>query len=182
MIDGGLDYDKTLETNKIVFKGQTYQKIISFIFIVIMVSWSFGVSYYIFSSLTKNNPTLIVYFIAVLFPIIILTLIGLEVRALLTRNKLKEIEISIGINKAKIKLLEAAKNLKWEFYSNLDHYMVLRTENEFLSDCQNITLIFSSNNRVYFHSINYPNDYIRPSWFNTNYEKLLYEYQKIEKK
>jgi hypothetical protein len=181
MIDGGLDYNKTLETNKIVFKGQTYQKVISFIFIVIMVSWAFGVSYYIFKNLTKNNPSLIVYFIALFLSIIIFTLIGFEVRTLLTRDRLKEIEINIGISEAKAKLLEAAKNINWELYSNLDHYLVLRTENEFFSDCQNITLIFFPNNRIYFHSINFPNDYIRLSWFNTNYEKLLNEYQRIEK-
>lgn len=181
MIDGGLNYDKTLETNKIVFKGQTYQKVISYIFILIMIGWACGVSYSIFTTQIKNNPSQIDYFIAVFFPIIILSLIGFEIRLLLTRDKLKEIEINIGMSKAKKKLVEATKNLNWELYSNFDHYMIFRTENSFLYDCQTITLIFSPDNRVYFHSIDFPNDYIRPARFDSNYEKLMNEYQRIEK-
>jgi hypothetical protein len=181
MIDGGLDYNKTVETNKIVFKRQTYQKVMSYIFILIMVCWAFGVSYYIFTNQIKNNPSYIDYFIAVLFPFLILTLIGFEIRILLTRDKLKEIEINIGISKAKTKLIEATGNLNWELYSNFDHYMIFRTENSFLDDCQTITIIFFPNNKVYFHSVNFPNDYTRPARFDNNYEKLLKEYQEIEK-
>ena len=181
MIDGGLNYDKTVETNKIVFNGQTYQKVTSYIFILIMIVWACGVSYYIFTNQIKNNPSQIDYLIAVLFPLIIFTLIGLEIRVLLTRDKLREIEINIGVSKVKTKLVEATGNLNWELYSKFDHYMIFRTENSFLNDCQTITLVFFPDNRVYFHSLNFPNDYIRPARFDNNYEKLLTEYQRIEK-
>lgn len=181
MIDGGLNYGKTVETNKIVFKGQTYQKVMSYIFILIMIGWAFGVSYYIFTNQIKNIPSQIDYFIAVLFPLIILTLIGYEIQLLLTRDKLKEIEINIGFSKAKTKLVEATENLNWELYSKFDHYMIFRTENSFLNDSQTITLVFFPDNRIYFHSINFPNDYMRPARFDSNYEKLMTAYQRIEK-
>jgi len=181
MIDGGLNYDKTVETNKIVLKGQTYQKVTSYIFIFIMTSLSLGISYSLFTTQLQNDPSKMDYFIAVLFPLLILTLVGFEIRVLLTRDKLKEIEINIGVNKAKTKLVEATGNLNWELYSKFDHYMIFRTDYSFLNDCQTITLVFFPDNRVYFHSINFPNDYIKPARFDNNYEKLMTEYQRIEK-
>jgi len=181
MIDGGLDYDKTVETNKIVFKGQTYQKVTSYIFILIMVSWALGVSYYTFIYQINNSPTTMDYFMTVLFIVVIFALVCYEIRVLLTRNKLKQFEINIGLSLAKTRLLEAAGNLNWELYSNFDHYMIFRTENIFFVDCQTITLIIFPNDIIYFHSINFPNDYLRPSLFDNNYEKLLNEFQKCEK-
>lgn len=117
MIDGGLNYNKTVETKKIVFKGQTYQKITSHIFILIMIVLALGVSYYIFTNQINNNPSGIDCFIAVFFPLIILTFIGLVIRILLTRDKLKEIQINIGVSEAKTKIMEAAENLNWELYA-----------------------------------------------------------------
>ncbi len=181
MIDGGLNYDKTVETNKIVFKGQTYQKVTSYIFIFIMTSFSLGISYSLFTTQLQNDPSKMDYFIAVLFPLLILILIGFEIRELLTRDKLKEIEINIGVSKAKTKLVEASVNLNWELYSKFDQYMIFRTDNSFLNDCQTVTLVFFPDKRVYFHSINFPNDYMRPARFDNNYEKLMTEYQRIEK-
>ena len=35
MIEDGLDYDKTIETNRLVFKGQKSQKVHSYIFLFI---------------------------------------------------------------------------------------------------------------------------------------------------
>ncbi|MDD2798209.1 MAG: hypothetical protein PHV20_06405 [Bacteroidales bacterium] len=181
MIQDGLIYYKTVETNKIVFKGQTYQKITSYIFTLIIFCWALGVSYYIITEQIKNNPSIADYFIAIFFSGLILALSSFEIRTLLTRDKLKEIEITISVGKARTKLLEATANLNWELYSNFDNYMVFRTKNSFLNDCQTVTLIFFPSNRVFFHSINFPNDYIRRSRFNYNYEELLREYQRIEK-
>ena len=181
MIDGGLNYNKTVETKKIVFKGQTYQKITSHIFILIMIVLALGVSYYIFTNQINNNPSGIDCFIAVLFPLIILTFIGLVIRILLTRDKLKEIQINIGVSEAKTKIMEAAENLNWELYAKYNHYMIFRTEKSILNSCQTITLVFFPDDRVYFHSINFPNDYMNPAMFDINYKKLMTEYQRIEK-
>lgn len=181
MIDNGLNYAKTVATNKIVFKGQTYEKVISFIFIFIMTSLSLVISYYLFTTQIQNNPSKMDYFVAVFFPFAIFTLTGIEIKVLLTRDKLKEIDINIEFCNAKMKLLEATKNLDWELYSKFDHYMTFRTDNSLFGDCQTVTIVFFPDNRVYFHSINFPNDYMRPARFDNNYEKLSTEYRRIEK-
>ena len=105
MIQDGLIYDKTVDTNKIVFKGQTYQKISSYIFTLIIFCWSLGVSYYIIIEQIKNKPSIADYFVAIFFSGLILAFAGFEIRTLLTRDQLKEIEITIIIGKAKTKLL-----------------------------------------------------------------------------
>ena len=181
MIVEGIDYDRTVETNKIVFKGQTYQKVTSYIFIFIMTSFSLGLSYSIFKTQLENNPTKSDYFVAVFFPLLIMIIVGLYCKTVLNRDKLKEFEVNESKSKAIEKILDAAKNLNWESQLITEHYLVFETKLGFVKDRQTVTLIIFPDNRIYFNSLNFLNDYMKPARFDENYQELKTEYLRIEK-
>jgi len=180
MIENGFDYDRTVETQRLVFKGQRFQKISSYIFQFIVIVLCLAVSYFIIKSQLDNNPSLTDYFVAVLFPLMILMLAGFVCKNLSTRDKLKEIEPNIYKDKARVKLLEAAKALNWRADIISDRHIILVTKFDFINDCQTVTLIFFPDGRIFFNSINNPNDYIRRSRFMENYKALMTEYYRIE--
>lgn len=113
MIVNGFDYDSTVETKRLVFKGQRVQKIYSYIFQFIIIALGLTFSFFIIKSQLGSNPALTDYLVAVFFPLMILTLAAFVCKNLSTRDKLKEIEPNINTDKARIKLLEAAKILNW---------------------------------------------------------------------
>ena len=182
MIDGGLNYDKTVETKKIVFNGQTYQKVISYIFIFITTGISLGIVYFLLETQLQNNPSNMDYFVVIFFSFLIICVVAFFIHLLLTRDKLKEFEIQISKSKAIVKILEAAKNINWEPYSVTDKYLIFSTKFGFTKDCQTVTLIVFPDNRIYFNSINFPNDYMKVARFDENYKELKTEYLRIEKK
>ena len=128
MIDEGIDYDKTVETNKIVFKGQTLWKVFNNILILFLIFGSLGVCYNLFTTQLEKNPTKLDYFVAIFFPILILAMIGFLCQAILNLYKLKEFDVDMNIRKTivKEKLLEAAKNLNWEPIIITDRYLIIK--------------------------------------------------------
>jgi hypothetical protein len=181
MIENGFDYDRTVKTQRLVFKGQRFQEITSYIFQFIIIVFGLTVSYFILKSQLENNPSLTDYLVAVFFPVMILALTIFECKILLTRDKLKEIVITQKNDNTRVKLLEAAKNLNWRADIISDKHIVFVTKFGFVKDCQTATLIFFPGGRIFFNSINYPNDYIRQSRFMENYQALMTEYFRIEK-
>jgi len=181
MIENGFDYDRTVETQRLVFKGQRVQKIDSYIFQFIIITLGLIISYNIFKSQLDSKPSLTDFLVAVFFPLTILTLVGFACKNLSTRDKLKEIEPNINKDKARIKLLEAAEVLKWRADIISDRHIVFVTKFDFIKDCQTVTLIFFPDGRIFYNSVNSPNNYIRPSRFIANYQALMTEYFRIEK-
>jgi hypothetical protein len=181
MIENGFDYNKTVDSKRLVFKGQLYQKVVSYIFMAILIALGLVISYKIFESQTSGNPSHMDYIVALIFPLIILLVVIYECSVFLNRDKLKEIESNLQIDLAKGKLLEAASNLKWEPYVINDNYIVFKTKFGFVKDCQTVTLIIFPDNRIYFNSLNYPNDYIKPARYMDNYKALVDEFLRIEK-
>ena len=184
MIDKGLNYDKTIETNKIVFVGQTFWKIFDYFLILTLIPSSLSVCYYLITEQLKDNPIRIDYFVAIFFPILIMTSIGFLCKEALNRYRLKEFEVDINTRKviAKEKLLEAAKNLKWEPVIINEHYLIFKTQLNFKVECQAVSLVFFPDNRVYFNSINYTKPYRIQTRFDDNFQKLKTEYERIAKK
>jgi len=182
MIVEGIDYNRTVETNKLVYKGQTFEKVTSYIIMLIPISMTLVLSYFIFKTQIENNPTKTDYFIAIFIPLLIMTLVGLFCFSIINRDKLKEFEIKESKSKAVEKILEAAKNLNWKSQVIAEHYLVFETKFEFVKDRQTVTLIIFPDNRIYFNSLNFLNDYLKPSRFDENYQELKTEYLKIENK
>lgn len=177
----GIDYNKTVNTNRLVIKGQKLNKIVSYIFILLIIYFGISGSFWIGKSFINDNSSLTDYLMSIVFPLIILFFVYVGCKNLLTRDKLKEIHTNINIEKAKIKLLEAAKNLKWRPDSITDNYMIFMTNFDFLTGSQTVRLIFTPNNKIYFNSIEYSNNYLKPARFENNYLDLINEYKKIEK-
>lgn len=185
MFEIELNYDKTVETKKLVFIGQIYQKLFSYSFTVFYVVSGGYLCYEIFTTQIQNNPTTMDYFVAVFFPLLIsLSIIALCVN-LLTKDKLKEIEINISKSNAKQKILEAGTNLGWITHEVTENNILFLTKlslfNGDFDRYQQISIIFFPDNRVYFNSMGYPRKNRHPSKFNYNYQKLTDEYFKIEK-
>ncbi|MBB3186819.1 hypothetical protein [Microbacter margulisiae] len=181
MIKGGLDYDKTVETNKLVFKGQSYEKAVSYGFILIMFGGTCIISYFIFKNQLKGNPSVMDYAIAIVIPMVMIWAAAMESRTLLTRDKLREVAITISLTRAKPKLVEAAKKLNWNLSMETDKYMIFETTFGSIEDKQTITLIFSPDNKVYFNSIYWPAIYLGPARFEINYQAFVTAYQSVEK-
>lgn len=184
MIDDGLNYDKTIETNKIVFVGQTFWKMFNYILIPFLIVGSLGICYSLITTQLEKNPTRLDYFVAIFFPILIMIMIGLLCNAILKLDRLIEFEVDINTRKviAKEKLLEAAKNLKWEPVIINEHYLIFKTQLNFKVECQAVSLVFFPDNRVYFNSINYTKPYRIQTRFDDNFQKLKTEYERIAKK
>lgn len=179
MLENGLNYDKTVKTKRLVFKGQEQEKIFSYFFQFITIALGSIVSFFIFKDqISTSDPSLIDYFVAFLFPIIIMLLIILGCNNLLNRDKLKEIQTNSDIESARIKLIEAAKTLNWRSIAITDNYIIFVTKFGFIKDSQTVTLIFFPEKKIYFNSLNYPSDYIRPARFEENYKALMSEYHK----
>jgi len=102
-------------------------------------------------------------------------------KTILNRDKLKEVEISGNKEEVKFKLIKAAENINWKLSRMRDNFIILETNFSFTKERQTVTIVFFPDNRIYFNSINYPNDYMRPARFDDNYQALLDEYLKIEK-
>jgi len=175
------DYDKTILTNRLEFRGKGSQKRFSIVSSFIMVVAGIAVGYIICSSQLSGNPSTEDYFMAFLFPVIIfMVLIGL-VKSVLNKDKLIELEINIPVDQAKKKLIEAAKNLHWEIYVVKEKFIIFTTGRQFFSKSQTITLIVFPDKNIFFNSINYPYDYTGLSKFTDNYNLLMEEYLKLEK-
>lgn len=181
MLENGLNYDKTVETKRLVFKGHKQERIFSYFFQSILFTLGSVFSFFIFKDqISTSDPSSMDYFVAFFFPVFIMLLVILRCKKLINRDKLKEIGINTDIENARVKLMKAAKTLNWSPHIITDKYIILVTKFGFIKDCQTVTLIFFPDNKIYFNSLNYPSDYIRPARFEENYETLMSEYLKID--
>lgn len=176
-----LDYDKTIDKGKLVFKGKKYQQIISYIFILIILGFSIAFAYGIYENQLSNNPSKMDYFIAYFFPILILIFVVFICRIFLTRDKLKELNIFFNSKDMKNKIQITAKKLDWCEETISNNYFIFTTKPSLTHQKQTITLIFFPDNRLLFNSISYPNDYVGVSKFEENYQTFIEEYNKIDK-
>ena len=181
MIEDGLDYDNTVNKKKIVFKGKIFQVINTYIFVIIIVALSLFLSFFICKSILTEDHKFYNDLMAVLIPLVIISTTILGCLNLLKRDQLKEIKINVNREKAKAKLIEASKNLNWTTNFVSDHYLIFITKFDWATSNQTITIVIFPNNRFYFNSVDYPNDYIKPARFMDNYKVLVDEYLKIEK-
>lgn len=180
MIVDGFEYDKTLVTKRLIFKGHKTQKFNSYMFALIIVGLSLSLSYLIYNSQISNAPSIEDYLIAFFFPALIIGFGFFLSKSLLQRDKLKEVEIYESTSVAKNKLLKAAENLNWENLTISENFMIFKTKFGVLKDCQTVTLIFAPDQKIYFNSIDFPNDFVRPARFMENYQILINEYSNLE--
>jgi len=178
-----IDYNKTVDVKRIVFKGYETQKIFKYFFVILIIVMGVGISIALFKSQMIDIPERKDYIVGLIFPIFILLLVVIGCNILLNRDKLEEIGFKMNPKMARSILLQGTKNLNWEPCEITDNYMVFRTKFRLsdFKDCQTISLIFFPDNRIYFNSVNHPVDFIRPASFMDNYNSLMNECLKIEK-
>ena len=176
----GLEYNETVENKRLVFKGQKFEKVNSYIIAIIANSSIGAFIYLIIKSLINDNSSQLDYLVAIVFALSFILFSFMGWKLILTRDALKEIKTKLSVEETKIKLLEAARILNWDAQIIHDNYIIIKTKFGFVKDCQTVTLIFFPDNRVYFNSIDYPNNYNKPTRFMDNYKTLVDEYQKLE--
>lgn len=180
MLHDGIDYNKTVETKRLVFKGQLSEKLSIYILLIIIMAGGLMFCYDTYKSHLKENSIFINYLYTSISLIFVLILIFIIYKRLSNRDKLKEIEARINVENAKKKLIKAASNLNWNPDIIERHYIIFQTKYEFSKDCQSVTLIFFPDNRVYYNSLHYPNNYWKPARYMENYQSLMSEYLKIK--
>jgi hypothetical protein len=174
------DYNKTIETKKLVYKGIFKDKMIFLamflgVFISVLI-----LSYMIFQSFFDNADSRITdYIMAFLIPLILISSTLLWGYYLINRDRLKEIPIKLKTEHAKLLFIEAAETLNWRVDMITTNYILFTTNYKFFHESQSILLIEFPDKKIYFNSINY--EYQKPARFSFNYEELVYEYQKLEK-
>lgn len=58
--------------------------------------------------------------------------------------------------------------------------MIFQTKFSYTKETQTITIVFFPDDKVYFNSINAPNDYLRPAWFDAHYLDLQKALKQME--
>ena len=149
----GLDYNKTVENKRLVFEGQKFEKVNSYIIAIILNASIAVLCYLVVKSLINESTSSLDYLIAVVFALsfILFSFIGWQL--ILTRDNLKEIKTKLSVDETKVKLLEAARILNWDAQVVNDNYIIIKTKFGFIKDCQTVTLIFFPGNKVYFNSL-----------------------------
>jgi len=179
--ESNVDYYKTIKTNRLVLKGQKFARFTDYILLLIVVCFGASAGFAIGKSLIHKNSTHLDYLMSVLLPLIVILFIIFGVKNILTRDKLKVIEVSNNLENAKTILLKAAKNLGWRSEFITDKLMVFITKYDFVNTHQTVTLIIFPDNKIYFNSMDYPRGYLKPARFTDNFLALFNEYQKLEK-
>lgn len=183
LLDRGkwLDYDKTVNRKRLVFMGSTFEKIGDYFSLIVIIGLGTISCYMVFNTQIHNNPTQLDYIMAVVIPLLIIFLVFNICRAFLNRDKIKEIKTNVDINSAKIKFIEAGRNLQWNARVVKDNYIVFTTKPNRSMQLQIVTLIIFPDNKIYFNSHkSIQGSYFLPS-FNDNYQELVKEYLRIEK-
>jgi hypothetical protein len=180
-IEDEIDYNKTIELNKLVVKNDRGDKIFSYIFLIIVIGCG-GILTFLISKFQLQNGSLELsdYFISYLTPVIFIILSLNGIRIILGRNKLREITSTIN-QYTKKDIIDASVNLKWNPYLVTDNYIRINTKFSITKDIQTVTIVFSPDNKIYFNSIHFPNDYVKPSRFDSNYQTLTDELAKLRK-
>lgn len=99
---------------------------------------------------------------------------------LLNRDKLKEVQISGSRSELRNKIAMAADELGWTPAKITQAYMIFQTKFSYTKETQTITIVFFPDDKVYFNSINAPNDYLRPAWFDAHYLDLQKALKQME--
>lgn len=174
------DYNKTIETKKLVYKGIFKDKMLFLPLFFVMFICVLILSYMIFQSFFNNTDSKITdYIMAFLIPLIIISSSLIWGYYLINRDRLKEIPIKQDTEHAKLLFIEAAKSLNWKVDMITKNYISFKTNYKFFHACQTILLIIFPDKKIYFNSIN--DIYHKPARFTLNYDELVYEYQKLEK-
>ncbi|MTK54030.1 hypothetical protein [Paludibacter sp.] len=185
MLEDGINYEKTVENHRLVYKGQTYDVVMSRLFALIVIVTGLGISYSIAKDQIAGQPSVDDYIIAIIGPVVILIGTFWACKELLIRDQLKELEIHISTEKAKHKLQEAALNLHWDPLHVTDNYMMFSTRGvgSRKSNYQTITLIIFLDSRIYFNSVNtsLSDKRFQHFGFDANYKLIQEEYLRIEK-
>ena len=185
MLEDGLNYERTVENHRLVYKGQTYDIVMSRIFTLIVIGTGIGISYSLAKEQIAGQPSADDYLIAIIGPILILIGTFWTCKQLLIRDQIKELEIHISKEKAKYKLQEAALNLHWEPIHITDNYLMFTTRGagSRKSNYQTITLVMFPEGRIYFNSANTPlsDGLFQHFGFDANYKLIQEEYLQIEK-
>jgi hypothetical protein len=175
------DYNKTIETKKLVYKGIYKDKMMFLALFFVMFISVLILSYMIFQSFFDNADSRITdYIMAFLIPLILISSTLLWGYYLINRDRLKEIPIKLKTEHAKSLFIEAAETLNWRVDMITKNYILFaRNYNKFFNESHSILLIVFPDKKIYFNSINY--EYPKPARFSLNYEEFVYEYQKLEK-
>ena len=72
-------------------------------------------------------------------------------------------------------------HLEWKPYIINEHYIRAKTKFGFTTDSQTVSIVFFPDGKIYFNSINFPNDFMRPARFDLNFRTLTEELQNLNK-
>lgn len=182
MIDDGLNYDKTIEKNRIVFNGVTSRRRL----LLYMAVTCLPLACMLYSCMPRlvsgTDISGLDYF--VLISLLILTVIVLIFMYNTQKNlyQLLTFDTFEKDSRKQIRkyLTEAAHNLKWETYLSTDDYLIFVTPSELPSDdIQAVSLVFFPENRVVFNSLNYRHTFSMLNNAEENYRNLHTEYMKV---
>jgi hypothetical protein len=174
-----INYNKTVELHKLVLEDKKFPKISTRVGLFVLISAGGIYTYQLIKSqLQVDVFDTSDYFIMFFAPIIYLLLSILGIKTILNRTKLKEIQITLHHDEAKQKILKAASSLNWSLFMTSNNYFRFHTKFSFLTKSQTITIIFFPDNKVYFNSLDYPDDDLRPARFEQNYTSLIEELKK----
>jgi hypothetical protein len=176
MLRDGIDYDKTVESMRLVFKGQLTQKINNYFILCLIIASGLLCFYDKLKSCTEFLDYILVFIILVMTASLS-TLIYIR---LFNRDKLKEVVLNKNIKDAKEILIKTGKSLDWHPEVVTNQYIIFKTKYNFVLDSQSVTLIFFPNNKIYFNSLHYPNDYMYRANYMFNFEMLIKELEKLK--
>jgi hypothetical protein len=175
-----IDYYKTIDSKKLIIKHDSWDRIFSYFFLAIMITC--GAFFTIMISkfqLQSSSLEISDYIISFLTTIAFIILSFYGIKTILGRNKLRV--INYGSNQeSKKAIINASINLKWSPYLRTDNYIRIRTKFSFTKDIQTITIVFFPDGKIYFNSVHFPNDYVKPARFDSNYQLLVEELKKIK--
>ena len=174
-----IDYNKTVELNKLVLQDKKLPRITTCIVLCVLISLGGIITFQLIKDQLKvNEISTSDYFIAIVAPIIYILISLLGLITILNRTKLKEIQITLQPDEAKQKILHAASSLNWKLFITSENYFRFHTNFNYLTKSQTVTIIFFPNNKVFFNSLDYPDDDLRPARFEQNYSSLVQELNK----
>jgi hypothetical protein len=169
-----IDYKRTVELRKLVLQDRKLPTLHTKLVFIILISIG-GVFIYelIRGQLKVPTPSISDYLVVFIAPIIYVFASIIIFKTLVSRNRLKEIQITLHRDEAKQKILKAASDLSWSLFMTSNNYFRFYTKSSFVNDMQTITIIFFPDNKVYFNSLNYPDDDSKPARFEQNYTALI---------
>ena len=180
MLLDGINYHKTVKRKKLAFNGQQLQLLGIHAVLLVQLFAAITLCYLVAKGQLDIGHGLKDVFVSIGFSAVTLAFWLYARHVLLNRDKLKEVQISGSRSELRNKIAMAADELGWTPAKITQAYMIFQTKFSYTKETQTITIVFFPDDKVYFNSINAPNDYLRPAWFDANYLDLQKALKQME--